>query len=233
MTLAKLMAPFTPFLAEELYRNLVLSAFPDAPESVHLTDFPKADASLIDDELNLDTELAMKISSIGRAARSDAQIKVRQPLAFALVKVLNPREEAGVRRMAQPVLDELNVKEIRFAASVADLDPAEYALASEGDYAVAVPKKISPELLTEGMAREIVHRLQTLRRMANFEIADYIVTCYQGDDYVGKVIQEYGGYIRQETLSKELLSDSCTGCTSTETFKLDGHAVTLGVKKLS
>jgi isoleucyl-tRNA synthetase len=233
VTLTKLIAPFMPFIAEDMYRNLVLAAFPDAPESVHLTDFPAADTALVDAGLNMDTELAMKVSSLGRAARSDAGIKVRQPLAFALIKVLNPQEEVGVRRMAQPVLEELNVKEIRFAASVANLDPNDYALASEGDYAVAVPKKVSPSLAAEGMAREIVHRLQTLRRTAGFDIADYIVTCYQGDDYIQKVMQEYGGYIRQETLSRELVSGMSSDCASTESFKLDGHSVVLGVKKLS
>jgi len=231
VTLTKLIAPFMPFIAEDMYRNLVLAAFPDAPESVHLTDFPAADTALVDAGLNTDTELAMKVSSLGRAARSDAGIKVRQPLAFALIKVLNPQEEVGVRRMAQPVLEELNVKEIRFAASVANLDPNDYALASEGDYAVAVPKKVSPELAAEGMAREIVHRLQTLRRTTGFDIADYIVTCYQGDDYINRVMQKYSGYIRQETLSRELVSGMSSDCASTESFKLDGHSVVLGVKK--
>jgi isoleucyl-tRNA synthetase len=233
VTLTKLIAPFMPFIAEDMYRNLVLSAFPDVPSSVHLVDFPVADSSLIDAELNLDTELAMKISSLGRAARADAQIKVRQPLAYALIKVLNPREEQGVRRMAQSVLDELNVKELKFAASVSDLDPKDFALASEGDYAVAVPKTVSPELAAEGMAREIVHRLQTMRRTANFDIADYIVTCYQGDDYIDTVIKEFGNYIQQETLSRELVTGALDGCNASETFKLDGHNVTLGVKKLS
>ena len=80
MTLAKLMAPFTPFLAEELYQNLVRPAFPQAPESVHLADFPVADVSKIDKQLADDNRLAMKVCSMGRAARSQAGIKVRQPL---------------------------------------------------------------------------------------------------------------------------------------------------------
>ena len=86
--------------------------------------------------------------------------------------------------------------------------------------------------LAEGMAREIVHRLQTLRRTANFDIADYIVTCYRGDDYVDKVIRDFGAYIKGETLSKELIAGVDDACTAKEDFKLDGHAVTLGVRKL-
>ncbi len=81
VTLSKLLAPFTPFLAEELYQNLVCSVFPEAPESVHLADFPVADETKIDKQLADDTRLAMKVSSLGRAARSQAGIKVRQPLA--------------------------------------------------------------------------------------------------------------------------------------------------------
>ncbi|MFC1984736.1 isoleucine--tRNA ligase, partial [Chloroflexota bacterium] len=80
VTLSKLLAPFTPFLAEELYQNLVGSVFPEAPDSVHLTDFPVADEAKIDTQLAADIRLAMKLSSLGRAARSKAGIKVRQPL---------------------------------------------------------------------------------------------------------------------------------------------------------
>jgi isoleucyl-tRNA synthetase len=232
VTLTKLMAPFMPFMAEEMYRNLVLTAFPDAPPSVHLTDFPVADNRLIDAELNLDTELAMKISSLGRAARAEAGLKVRQPLAGALIKVLNPREEQGVMRNAQSILDELNVKELKFTMDVSGLEPKDYALVVEGDYAVAVPKTFSPELAAEGMAREIVHRLQTLRRAANFDIAGYILTGYQGDEYVGNVIRQFAAYIRQETLSKELTPGVTADFKVNESFKLEGHTVTLGVKKL-
>ena len=87
VTLAKLMAPLAPFISEEMYQNLVRSANPDAPESVHLADYPVSDASLVDDRLSQATRLAMKVSSLGRSARSKAGVKVRQPLSRALVKL--------------------------------------------------------------------------------------------------------------------------------------------------
>jgi len=88
VTLSKLLAPFTPFLAEALYQNLVGSAFPEAPDSVHLTDFPVADVTKIDKQLAADTQLAMKISSLGRAARSQAGIKVRPRLTSLVLSLL-------------------------------------------------------------------------------------------------------------------------------------------------
>ncbi|MFH1639245.1 MAG: isoleucine--tRNA ligase [Chloroflexota bacterium] len=232
VTLSKLLAPFMPFLAEELYHNLMLSVFPDAPESVHLTDFPVADMSKVDGELNNDMRLAMNVSSLGRAARSQAGIRVRQPLAVSLVKLGSHREEEGLKRMLQPVLEELNVKEIRFLKDTDGLNPDEYAITAEGDYAVAIPTVISPELLAEGMAREIVHRLQTMRREAKFDIADRIVTYYQGDAYLQQVMADFSSYIRQETLSSELVHGTSAEGAYSGSFKLSGHSIDLAVKKM-
>ncbi|GAI48552.1 unnamed protein product, partial [marine sediment metagenome] len=114
VTLSKLLAPFTPFLAEELYQNLVCSAFPEAPNSVHLTDFPVADINKIDKQLASDTQLVMKVSSLGRSARSKASIKVRQPLAEVIVSVREGREQKSLERLKSQVLEELNVKGLKF-----------------------------------------------------------------------------------------------------------------------
>jgi len=232
VTATKLLAPFMPFLAEDMYQNLVRNVSPGAPESVHLTDFPVTDKIKVDDELNTTTRLAMKISSLGRAARAQAGIKVRQPLAMSYVKLMSKEEEKSLKKMLQPVLEELNVKELRFVKAADELNKPEYSTVADGDYFVAVPREISPELLEEGMAREIVHRLQTMRRSANFDIADYIETFYQGDEYIQKVMAKHSGYIRQETLSRELKNEVAPEGTYTESFKLDGHSVTFGVKKL-
>ncbi|GAI02726.1 unnamed protein product, partial [marine sediment metagenome] len=112
VTLSKLLAPFTPFLAEELYQNLVGSVFPEAPDSVHLADFPVADVAKIDKQLAADTRLAMKVSSLGRAARSQAGVKVRQPLAHVVVSVASHSEQATLERLKAQVLEELNVKDL-------------------------------------------------------------------------------------------------------------------------
>ena len=232
VTLAKLMAPFTPFLSEEMYRNLVCGINPAAPESVHMTDFPVADKSVIDTPLADDIRLAMKVSSLGRAARALAAIKVRQPLAMALVGLAETREKAGLERMKPQILEELNVKDIR-AAEPSELEKPGYKVSSEGGYSVAMPLVVPPELKAEGMAREIVHRIQTMRRTANFDIADYIVTFYQGDDYIRQVMTDpvQGDYVKQETLSRGISEEAPPEGAYTESFKLDGHQFTMGVKK--
>jgi isoleucyl-tRNA synthetase len=112
-TVAKLMAPFTPFIAEELYQNLVRTVDEDAPESVHLADFPTADESLIDRQLSEDVRLAMRLSSLGRNARSKAGIKVRQPLEEVKTVVRNEVEERTVERLQDQLKEELNVKAVR------------------------------------------------------------------------------------------------------------------------
>jgi len=270
VTLSKLLAPLIPFLAEEIYQNLVCSIFPNEPDSVHLADFPVADKTRIDKQLSADTQLAMKVSSLGRAARSKAGIKVRQPLSHVVVSVASSDEEISLERLKPQILEELNVKDLKFArwAEMAKLDEQSYAVAemrdttlkekgyrvhttgvykvavptteispelqAAGVYKVAVPTtEISPELQAEGMAREIVHRLQTMRRSAGFDIADHIDTYYQGDDYTREVMEnkELVDYIKQETLSRQLIEGVPKQGVFTENYKLSGYNILLGVKK--
>jgi isoleucyl-tRNA synthetase len=232
-TLSKLLAPFTPFVAEALYQNLVCSAFPEAPDSVHLADFPVADTNKIDRQLAADTQLAMKVSSLGRAARSQAGIKVRQPLAKVIVKVGSRRDREGLKRVMPQVLDELNVKNLELVESVAELGKEGYEVNSEGGYSVAVPTEISPELQAEGTAREVVHRLQIMRRSAGFDIADYITTYYQGDAYMRQIMEDFADYIKQETLSRKLVEGIPEESVFTESHKLGGYEILLGVKRLA
>jgi len=232
VTLSKLLAPFTPFVAEELYQNLVCSVFPEAPGSVHLADFPVPEQSRIDEQLTSDIQLVMRISSLGRAARSEAGIKVRQPLATVKVKVATRQERESLERLAPQVLDELNVKDLEPAESEAELSKEGYVVASEGGYSVAIPTEIPPELVAEGAAREIVHRLQTMRRSAGFDIADYITTYYQGDTYIRQVMEDFADYIQQETLSRGLVEGVPEQGVFAESHKLGNNNVLLGVAKL-
>jgi isoleucyl-tRNA synthetase len=236
VTLSKLLAPFIPFLAEELYQNLVGSVFPEAPDSVHLADFPVADEAKIDRQLAADTRLAMKVASLGRAARTQAGIKVRQPLAKVIVKVQSKRDREGLERLMPQVLDELNVKALEFVDSMAELDKPGYVTSIEGAYAVAVPTEISPQLQAEGMAREVVRRLQTMRRSAGFDIADHIITYYQGEAYIKQVVEAFADYIKQETLSQQLIvlpKGRTEEGVFTERYKLSGYDILLGVKRLT
>ncbi len=231
VTLSKLLAPFTPFIAEEIYQNLVRSVDLKAPESVHLTDFPVGDESQIDWSLMANTRLVMRISSLGRAARSQAKIKVRQPLAKIIIKTRSKEEKEALHKLSWQLLDELNIKEVEFVEAEFSGDKLGYAIASEGDYWVAISTELSPELIAEGMARELVRRIQTIRRSAGFNIADHIITYYYGEG-VRPIIEKFADYIRQETLSEQLIEGIPEPGIYTETCNINGSKVVLGVRKI-
>ena len=249
VTLSKLMAPLSPFVAEEMYQNLVCSVDAEAPDSVHLAAFPTADASLIDQPLMGATRLAMSISSMGRNARSKSGLKVRQPLASVAVKTRNP-EERGYLQMVQPqVLEELNIKSLVVLEDDSELylqakeeagDRTEvtipvdhYSVALEGGYMVAVDSTITPELAEEGLARELVHRIQNLRRSSQFELTDRIVTYYDAPAEIGSVMQgNFSAYIRQETLSEDLVAGPPQEGAASEDSKVEGMEITLGVLRV-
>src|SRR5690606_30038241 len=113
-TVAKLMAPMAPFLAEELYQNLVRSVDDEAPESVHLAAWPTWDAELVDEDLMRDMRALVKLVELGRAARAASGVKLRQPLPEVLVRVRNVEELAGVRALEDQLIEELNGKSVRF-----------------------------------------------------------------------------------------------------------------------
>ena len=297
VTLSKLLAPFQPFTAEEMYQNLVRSWDTQAPQSVHLCDYPQADPALIDEQLMTETRLVMRVVALGRAARNQAGIKVRQPLAEALIKLRSADEAEGLQHLLDQVRDELNVKAVRLvsdeselvnytvsavpstvgkkykalfpaikeklaqmdAAAIAaqvragealqltvqdqtvTLEPEDvqvhtearpgYALAEEGGYIVAVNTEISEELRLEGLAREIVRRIQTMRKNACFRIEDTITTYYQASEGLLPVFSTWGKYIRQETLSTRLLDKAPPEDAYVEEHKLDGEPLTLGVRR--
>ena len=292
VTLAKLLAPFMPFMTESIYQNLVRSA-DGGYESVHLEPYPQADQSKVDQRLADATRLAMRVSSLGRAARSKAGIKVRQPLQTALVKLRSPEEAELVSQVAAQVEGELNVRELVFFDDDTDVmefkiqantallgpkyggelefivqrldttDPSQvysrvsegrsveiagytlepdevlvtwsdkegYSVASEAGYAVAVTTTVSPELALEGLARELVHRIQNMRRSAGFDIADHITIYYLGSPKLDEVMAAHGDFIRQETLSRQVVRDQPVQEAYVETHNVDGLDATLGVMK--
>jgi isoleucyl-tRNA synthetase len=294
VTVAKLCAPLIPFTAESIYQNLVRSVDSGEPESVHLASWPVADESLVDTHLEADTELVMRIASLGRSARSKAQIKVRQPVGRLLVRPRDAREAAALERLKPQLLDELNVKSIEastddaaflsydvrpnlprlgprlgrevgtVARMLAEMDPrviaaavskgeslfvgghdlnpedllvtekesAGFAVVHEAGYTVALDMALTPELEDEGLVRELTHRIQTLRRDAGFEIADRIVTYFDGDADVTRVMAEFGDYVAAETLSQQLVAASPAEGAYSETQQVDGRRVTLGVQRV-
>jgi len=296
-TLIKLFAPVIPFVTEVMYQNLVRTVNPAAPESVHHQDWPQADETQIDQALLDDMALAMRLVALGRAARGSASIKLRQPLATAILALRDPAEKPRVERLADVIRDELNVKTLEFvtnegalveyrvrpvlpvlgpkygqrvpriratmatlpAAEVAHkvrsgqpvevhidgetvrLEPGEvevlasakpgFAVAEEAGYVVAVTTVLTPELEQEGMAREVVRKLQTMRKEAGFDISDRIVTYYQAEGLLRQAIQAFAGYIKDETLTVELHEAAPPGSAFTEMVEVDGHRGTFGVER--
>ncbi len=232
VTLSKLLAPFVPFTAEEIYRNLVCSADSQAPESVHLTDFPLANEAKIDDRLSGEVSLAMKIASLGRAARAKAGIKVRQPLAKAIITLTQESERDALQKFAADIMDEVNIKELEFVKDTLSADMPYHAVANDGKHWVAVDTRLSSQLKAEGVSREIVRHIQTMRRAAGFDVADHIVTYYQGEGHIARVLKDFAGYIKQETLSLELTEGLPPEGAYVEKHRISNSDVLLAVSKV-
>ena len=269
VAVAKLLAPYTPFIAEEMYRNLVCSLDADAVESVHLCDFPQAREELVDEDLLFQMEAVRRVVNMGRAARNKAAIKTRQPLAAAIV-VADGRERAALESLEQLVLEELNVKKVEYIADAGALtsvvlkpnlqklgprfgprrpqvDAAIAALQSaetlakleaggsiginvdgqeetlsrdeilveevekeglsverQGERAVAIDTVITDDLRREGLARELVHKVQNMRKEAGLEIEDTIAVYLSGSRPLLDVAGEYADFFKAETLCREL-----------------------------
>jgi len=232
VTLSKLLAPFVPFIAEEIYRNLICSTDSQAPESVHLTDFPLANEAKIDDRLDGEVRLAMKIASLGRAARAKAGIKVRQPLAKAIITLAQESERGALQKSAADVMDEINVKELEFVKDTLSEDMPYHAVANDGKYWVAIDARLSPQLKDEGASREIVRHIQTMRRAAGFDVADHIATYYQGEEDISRVMKDFAGYIKQETLSLEITEGLPPEGAYVEKHRISNSDVLLAVSKV-
>ncbi|WP_273842167.1 isoleucine--tRNA ligase [Rubrobacter calidifluminis] len=272
VTVAKLTAPFTPFVAEAIYRNLVAGVDDEAPESVHLADWPEADEALVDRGLSERMAAARRVVTLGRAARNAAAIKTRQPLREVVVAPGRDEEEL-VRRALESlgdiVLDELNVKELRIGRSeeivayelrpnlsvvgpkygrlvpeirrALDEAPPEvreraaageevsvraggqeitlypeellvepkeregYSMAQERGLSVAVSTRLDRELEDEGLVRELVHKVQNLRRELGFEIEEQISVTLSGSPRVlGLLGGRWREYFESEVLAREL-----------------------------
>jgi isoleucyl-tRNA synthetase len=235
--LSKLLAPFVPFVAEELYQNLCASVDPLARQSVHLSDFPVANEAEINDRLNTGVELAMKISSLGRAARAKAGIKVRQPLAEAVVKVETDEEKKALEKLATEVMEEINVKQLTVTTEAGEQekfpsDTPDYSVANDARYSVAIGTELRPDLIAEGLSRELVRHLQNMRRSARFEITDRIITYYQTQEpLINEVIRTFANYIKHETLSEDLIDGPCPDETYAEKHRIASGEVSLAIKR--
>ena len=292
VTISKAAAPMIPFMTEDIYRNLVCSIDPSAPESVHLCDFPEVDEAHIDSQLEADMEVVLEAVVIGRACRNTANIKNRQPIGKMYIKAGKELSDFYV----DIIRDELNVKEAeltddvsklttysfkpqlktlgrRFGKKINDVrqilaeldgqaamaelnekgtltiqvDGQDEALekddllieaaqmegyVSDSDHGITVvlDTNLTPELLEEGFVREIISKVQTMRKEAGFEVMDHIRVSRQDNDKVQKVIQDNEAQIKSEVLADEVSYDGAKGFV--KEWSINGEKVTLGVEKL-
>ena len=291
VTVVKLAAPFVPFMADAVYQNLVRSTDKTAPESVHLCDFPVADTSLIDTDLEANMDFTLDVVALGRAARNAAAIKNRQPIGKMFVQA--ETELSGM--FAAIAAEELNVKEIsqidnaeafttykfkpqlktlgkklgkllpRFSALLNEVDAdafmaklkqgavmfdidgmeAEITLddllvetarregfvaEQDKNITVVLDTNLTEELIEEGFVREVVSKLQTMRKEAGFEVLDRIRATYSGSAVVSAILAK-----KAETVAAEVLADSLTESAHegyVKEWNVNGEDMTFAVVKL-
>ena len=181
----------------------------------------------------------MKISSLGRAARAKAGIKVRQPLAKAVVGVETKEEKKALENLATEIMEEINVKQLVILSEAKEReesrwhrDMPDYSVANDARYWVAISTELTPELTAEGISRELVLYLQNMRRNAKFDITDHIITYYQTrEPLIKQVMDTFASYIKQETLSQELIDGLPPDGAYSEKHRISNSEVSLAIKK--
>ena len=292
VTIAKTAAPMIPFMTEDIYQNLVRSVDKDAPESIHLCDFPTVNEAWIDKDLEADMKELLEIVVLGRACRNTANIKNRQPIGTMYVKAEKKMSEFYTDIIA----DELNVKEVKFADDVEsfisysfkpqlrtvgpkygkllggirqaltdingtaamnelrtngvlkldingnDVELTEedllietaqtegYVSESDVETSVVLDTNLTPELIEEGFVREIISKIQTMRKEAGFEVMDKIVVYAHGNDKIQDVMKAHEDEIKSEVLADEMVLGETDGYV--KEWNINKEAVTMGVKKL-
>jgi isoleucyl-tRNA synthetase len=230
VTLTKLVAPAMPFLAEDIYQNLVRSVDAGAPESVHLTSFPEVNAALIDDEMEAEVALVRSVVSLGRAAREKSKLKVRQPLSAALIRTSGAKE--SVLRHAEPIKEELNVRELLFCEQGAAF-PGDYVVEENPEGAVGVCTTLTTELEDEGFARELVHKVQGLRKEAGFDVTDRILLSCQASPRLSQAIRAFRDYISRETLAVSLTEEPVSDPDIKQPAKINREPAEIALKKVA
>jgi len=211
VSLCKLLAPFVPFVTDYIYQNIVRGMVEAEPESVHLCEYPSPDASRIDVELEDSMELVSQLVEAGRRVRSDAGIKIRQPLKEVVVTCGKDKREKA-ERMAGILKDEVNVKEVKFgdlSVGVADLLAGELANYKQAEvdeetrlFLDCYPSKT---LVEEGLVRDIVRRTQGFRKDLDLEYTQNISSHWEcSDTEVKEAIHNFSDYIRNETLATDI-----------------------------
>ena len=292
VTTAKAAAPMIPFMAESIYQNLVRSVDADAPESVHLCDFPTVNTAAIDKELESNMDKVLEIVVLGRAARNGSSLKNRQPLAAMYAKLDGTldtfytdiiRDELNVKKVVftnevddlvtyqfKPQLKTVGPKfgkqlsEIRTALSELDGSAAKKQLDKDGaltlhlpsgdvtltaedllidakqkegfytvsdrGITVAIDTVLTDELIEEGFIRELISKIQTMRKEAGFNVTDHINVTIEGSKKVTGIAVARQNDIMGDTLADSVKAETPTGFT--KEWDINGENVTIGVKKV-
>lgn len=282
--LCKIIAPIVPFISEEIYQNLT------GESSVHLADFPKANLAFIQPKIEEKMDLVRDLISLGRNAREEAKIKVRQPIQKV---ILDGRNADIIGNLTALILEELNVKEVvyeenlsdfmnftllpnykvagpifganikAYAQALQELSVSEIMALQNGDridlsvagndYPISndmvvirivakegfnaqmmnnqfiiLDTELTPSLINEGIARELISKVQNLRKTKDFDVADRIVLYYDGDEEFKEALMEFQEFVKQETLATTLTERSGLN----ETYDLNGHEVRLDVEQI-
>ncbi len=230
-TLVKLLAPFVPFLAEDMYQNLVRSVDKSAPESVHLCPYPEPDETAMDAGLEKEVELVRTAVSLGRSAREKSNMKVRQPLSAAIIRPPRTEDQPIFLKHVETIKQELNVRDLLFTEADADFPP-DYVVAEHDDFAIGMNTRLTPELENEGFARELVRKIQNLRKEAGFEVADRIRLYYQASDRLARAIDAFRDYIAGETLALSLTNETTDNADITRDLKVNREPARLALKRV-
>lgn len=231
--LSKLMAPFTPFISEEIYKNLT------GEESVHLAEFPVADEKLISDELNGEMNKTRTLINAGLKLRANAGIKVRQPLmSFAINEKLKEnfiniiKEEVNVKNVTRIIKRDENKKVKRIAqiktTNMSDVLSRKTNKPTIEVLSVELDTNITPELRLEGIAREIIRHIQQMRKEADYEIDNRIKVSYSG---VSEVFDKFGKEIAKEVLAGELKSEKLKEFDLEKEFSIENQKIKIQIKR--
>ena len=292
VTVCKAAAPMIPFITEEIYQNLLRSIDSQAPESIHLCDFPAVDESMIDAELEANMEMVLKVVVLGRACRNASNIKNRQPIGKMYVKA-----DSELSQFYKEIIeDELNVKEVEFKddvsafttyefkpqlrtvgptygkklngirkylseidgnAAKAELDAngkivfevdgdtielleedlliqmikmEGYVTEQDKNVTVVLDTNLTAELIEEGFVREIISKIQTMRKEAGFEVTDKIVISAENSVKIAEIIDKNRQMIQNDVLCERIVLEKAQGYT--KEWNINGENVILGVEKL-
>ena len=290
---SKLIAPYVPFISEEIYTNLVLSTDDNAIKSVHLCNYPKCDEKYIDEKLEREMEMAIKLVELGRSARNEAKIKNRQPLSKMLAKSTIPLDDYYTEIIAS----ELNIKNVEFKDDLSEYtsyifkpqlktvgpkygkllngirdylsnvdgskayielktngklefsingDKVElgeedllieaskkegFVTAIDGQVTVVMDVELTNELIEEGYIREIVSKIQTMRKEENFDIMDKINVYIFDNDYLVDIVNKYKEMLFKDIMAKGIMTTSAPSDSIVREWDINDKNVKIAIKK--